>query len=61
MKRSKLQRLDSELYSSKQNQIQVIHRVALKSGKSTLKLVANMLRDKGEETIDKIPLSNHIA
>ena len=38
-----------------------MHRVALKTGKSTLKLVANMLRDKGEETIDKIPLSNHSA
>lgn len=38
-----------------------MHRIALKPGKSTLKLVANQLQDKGEETVDKIPLSNHIV
>lgn len=32
-----------------------------KTSKSTLKLVTNMLREKVEETIDKMPLSNHIV
>lgn len=31
-----------------------------KMSRSTLKLLTNMLWDKGQETIDKISLSNHI-
>ena len=32
-----------------------------KTGKSTLKLMTNMLRDKVQETIDSISLPNYIA